>query len=259
MVRIGLLDANEPYRVNPPAIVPDDERNRKKGFIYTVLAPTVKEELEWMMDAGNPIKFRGLYKYFVPKKYLLSLYNSGNKVIFPDDKNQITELFKPVGNLSNVDGITSYLIDSSARPLRGLNVLAEINFITEQVFQNPKDKRLTSMKVRDWMEKLQAYLGKITPGEGNVLGNYTEHYMIIPIGLWFQMEELRSPELLGKMFFQILKHRIKLLVLSGFTRRHPGRLFPAETAEIQQNHPNQTPHRHSPARLFLLPFSCSIF
>lgn len=199
MVRIGLLDANEPYRVNPPAIVPDDERNRKKGFIYTVLAPTVKEELEWMMDAGNPIKFRGLYKYFVPKKYLLSLYSSGNMVIFPDDKNQITELFKPVGNLSNVDGITSYLIDSSARPLRGLNVLAEINFITEQVFQNPKDKRLTSMKVRDWMEKLQAYLGKITPGEGNVLGNYTEHYMIIPIGLWFQMEELRSPELLFKV------------------------------------------------------------
>ena len=198
MVRIGLLDTNEAYRVNPPAIAPDNDKNRKKGFIYTVLAPTIRAEMDWMRKSGNTVKFRGLYKYFVPKKYLMTLYGLGNRIIQPDDENQITSLFKAEGNLSNVDGITSYLMESIARPLRGLNVLAEVNFITEQVFENPKDKRLNSVKVREWVSQLQKYLPKVSVGPGNVLGDYTDQCMFIPMDLWFQTEEFRNPEPLFK-------------------------------------------------------------
>ena len=200
MVKIDMLGYFEPYRVTPPAIIPDIDSNRKKFCTYSVIAPTVSDGISWMSDNPDKVKFRGLYKYFVPKKWLMQLYGFGNKPIIPDGENEITNVLSDklkTGNLLNVDGVTSYLVNSTSRPLRDMNVLVEANFIAEQIFNNPKDRRVNAIKVKDWIVKLTDYYDKAFNAPG-FLGKYTKHLTIIPISLWFNTDELMNVEVIFK-------------------------------------------------------------
>ena len=197
MVKLQYLDSFLVYRTNPPVIMNEVPANRKKGMIYRVWAPTIEQGIQFIGET-DVLRFKNLYKYFIPKRWQGTLYGQGNKIIKLDEEDTIQDIltkYKGRTNLHNVDGVTSYLPNSSSRPLKSMNVLVEQNYIFEMVLNNPKDRRLITVKGPDVLKALEReYQYTSRGGSGNIVGAYSDEITIIPMNLWFTKAELQSPE-----------------------------------------------------------------
>ena len=197
MVKLQYLDSFLVYRTNPPVIMNEVPANRKKGMIYRVWAPTIEQGIQFIGET-NVLRFKNLYKYFIPKRWQGTLYGQGNKIIKLDEEGAIQDTltkYKGRTNLHNVDGVTSYLPNSSSRPLKTMNVLVEQNYIFEMILNNPKDRRLITVKGPDVLKALEReYQYTSRGGSGNIVGAYSDEITILPMDLWFTKTELQSPE-----------------------------------------------------------------
>lgn len=201
MIKVNYLSTFEVYRVTPPIIMPELDNNRKKNCAFMVLAPTVKDEFEFLSKKQS-ITFRNLYKYFVPKRFQLTLYGQGDKIIKLNEDGDISALLDAhakKGAFSKIDTITSYIETYSGRPLRDMNVLVEANHIFETIMGNPRDKRHMAARVADVFKHLaDLYQKTIKVGNQSYLGNYTNSTIVIPTAMWFDRDEFSNPELLFK-------------------------------------------------------------
>ena len=148
MVKMTLLKTQIPYRVQPPMIAPETYQNPKKGQAYVLLTPSVQDTIRFMSTTTS-IKFRNLYKYYIDKKWTVSIYRQGRQIIKPDETGEITDLLNKNkrGNLSKVDGVTSFLPTNKSNVLKDLNVLVEVGYVAEKIIANPQDRRLISYRV----------------------------------------------------------------------------------------------------------------
>ena len=202
MIKAQLLKPFEPYRTRPPVIMPEQPRNQKKGSLYSVLAPSIDAELSFL-SSDSGLKFRYLSKYFIPKRWQVSLYGQGNKIFKLNADGEITEKITAAKNgatqLKQIDGVTSYLPVSSSRPMRNLNVLYEINYITETMLGNPKDRRLMAVKAKDIISQLEtAFQSTELGNKNNCLGEYPNRIFLIPISLWINPNDLANPDAVMK-------------------------------------------------------------
>ena len=106
MVRIDLLDPFETFRTRPPIIMPETEGARKKNEAFMVLAPSIEKEFSYLSEIDY-VKFRYLMKYFIDKKWDITLYGQGHKVINLNADGEITKLLDAhqSGNLKNITEI----------------------------------------------------------------------------------------------------------------------------------------------------------
>lgn len=195
MVKMIYLDAFEMYRTNPPIIAPEN-KNRKKGVIYHVWAPTIEDGFKYLSTNQN-LKFLNLYRYFIPKRWQVTLYGKGNQIFKFDQDGEITALLQKYSNssnLKNINGVTSYLPTVTARPLKGMNVLAEQNYVFESVLNNEKDRRALGVKARDVMKALEKEYAQYAIGNSILGQEYTQEIIFIPIELWFDDSVFTTPE-----------------------------------------------------------------
>ena len=68
MVRLTYLDPYVVYRVKPPVIMPESEKNRKKGQAYMVLAPSIEDEFNYLAK-DSMMRYRFVTNYFVEKAF----------------------------------------------------------------------------------------------------------------------------------------------------------------------------------------------
>ena len=197
MVKMTLLKTQIPYRVQPPMIAPETYQNPKKGQAYVLLTPSVQDTIRFMSTTTS-IKFRNLYKYYIDKKWTVSLYRQGRQIIKPDETGEITDLLNKNkrGNLSKVDGVTSFLPTNKSNVLKDLNVLVEVGYVAEKIISNPQDTRLISYRVDQYTSEIKQRLVDI-PGLSRSKMRYTKN-VIIPMDLWFTEEEYKSPAKLIK-------------------------------------------------------------
>ena len=200
MVKLTLLDDNAPYRVVPPLIAPETANNVKKGQAFIILAPSVQAELDYLSKSSCPIKFRHLYKYFIDKKFQLTIYGKGRQIIDPNADGYYTDLLNKYkkGNLAKIDGVTSYLRTNKQRPLKDFNVLYEVNHLYDLIVNNEKDRRLVAYKAIDYTKALTELI-EIGFGKDSILTNTKYNAdIIIPMNLWFTQEMFTSPATITK-------------------------------------------------------------
>ena len=197
MVKMTLLKTQIPYRVQPPMIAPETYQNPKKGQAYVLLTPSVQDTIRFMSTTTS-IKFRNLYKYYIDKKWTVSIYRQGRQIIKPDETGEITDLLNKNkrGNLSKVDGVTSFLPTNKSNVLKDLNVLVEVGYVAEEIISNPQDTRLISYRVDQYTGEIKQRLVDI-PGLSRSKMRYMKN-VIIPMDLWFTEEEYKSPAKLIK-------------------------------------------------------------
>ena len=191
MVKLDYLDPFITFRTRPPMIAPENSKNRKKNQAYIVIAPSMESELSYLSSTTD-LKFRNLTKFFIDKKIELTLYRSGGrKIIKPTEDGTVDELLAKYkkGNLSRITGVTSYLANSKAKPLRDLNVLVEMSYLTDMYLNNKNDTRLMKMRIKDWANEFRrVYESAIPTG---YLGNYKVS-VFIPLELWLSPSDLSS-------------------------------------------------------------------
>lgn len=188
MVKLGYLEAGDTYKTKPPIIAPESKDNRKKNQAYMMIAPNIETELRFL-SSTKVFRFRDLYKYYIDKKWDHTLYGQGHKVINMNADGEITALVEQYkhGNLAQVDGVTSYLPNVKTNTLKNLNVLVEMNHVTDFIMNNPKDRRLISLKVKECFNEYYRiiYSAINTLGYGNVS-------VFIPVELWWSESDLRN-------------------------------------------------------------------
>lgn len=212
MVKMTLLKTQIPYRVQPPMIAPETYQNPKKGQAYVLLTPSVQDTIRFMSTATN-IKFRNLYKYYIDKKWTVSLYRQGRQIIKPDETGEITDLLNKNrrGNLSKVDGVTSFLPTNKSNVLKDLNVLIEVGYVADKIIANPQDTRLISYRVDQYTSEIKQRLVDI-PGLSRSKMKYTKN-VIIPMDLWFTEEEYKSP---AKLIKSVTKNPMARFLQNAF-------------------------------------------
>lgn len=199
MVKLGYLEPFEIYRTNPPMIMPE-LAVRKKGMVYFVWAPTIKQEIDYLAHNSSMISFKNLYKYFIPKRWQGTIYGQGNRILKFDEDGEISSLIKVAHskpNFKNVSEVTSYLPTVTVRPMKGLNVLVEQNYFFEQILNNERDRRIFGNKAADVMkymiQDIEDHYDLSNPD--NLLGKeYKDSCILIPMNLWFTEQELQTPE-----------------------------------------------------------------
>lgn len=211
MVRAEFLDPFVIYKARPPVIMPESESNRKKLQAYIVLAPTIEEELKFL-STDTVLRFRYLTKYFVEKRWQVSLHGAGNRLIKPNENGELDAMLNKykAGNLANIDGVTSFLPTQSGDILKGFNVLLEVNHVTEAILGNPKDKRLVREKVKPWTDELVRAISN------EYIGKYIKT-IVIPMHLWFTPSEFTnaanvvkpiSKNAMGAFLYQLTKPEV---------------------------------------------------
>lgn len=213
MVKMTLLKTQIPYRVQPPMIAPETYQNPKKDQAYVLLTPSVQDTIQYMSNSKN-IKFRNLYKYYIDKKWIISLYRQGRQIIKPDETGEITELLNANkrGNLSRVDGITSFLPTNKSNVLKDLNVLVEVGHIAEYILSNPKDTRLVAYRVDQYTSEIKQRLIDI-PELSRSKMKYHKN-VIIPTDLWFTEDEYKSP---AKLIKSVTKNPMAKFLQNAFS------------------------------------------
>lgn len=166
--------------------MPESIKNRKKGQAYIVLAPTIEEELQFL-STDTILRFRYLTKYFVEKKWIVTLFGSGKTIINPNGNGELDTLLNKykTGDLANLEGVTSFVSTYPKDILKGFNVLLEVNHVTEAILNNPKDKRLVRDKVLPWKTELLRAISN------DYIGNY-QKTIVIPMNLWFTPAEFTN-------------------------------------------------------------------
>lgn len=212
MVKMTLLKTQIPYRVQPPMIAPETYQNPKKGQAYVLLTPSVQDTIRFMSTTTS-IKFRNLYKYYIDKKWTVSIYRQGRQIIKPDETGEITDLLNKNkrGNLSKVDGVTSFLPTNKSNVLKDLNVLVEVGYVAEKIIANPQDSRLISYRVDQYTSEIKQRLIDI-PGLSRSKMRYTKN-VIIPMDLWFTEEEYKSP---AKLIKSVTKNPMARFLQNAF-------------------------------------------
>lgn len=212
MVKMTLLKTQIPYRVQPPMIAPETYQNPKKGQAYVLLTPSVQDTIQFMSTTTS-IKFRNLYKYYIDKKWTVSLYRQGRQIIKPDEIGEITDLLNKNkrGNLSKVDGVTSFLPTNKSNVLKDLNVLVEVGYVAEKIIANPQDTRLISYRVDQYTSEIKQRLMDI-PGLSRSKMRYTKN-VIVPMDLWFTEEEYKSP---AKLIKSVTKNPMARFLQNAF-------------------------------------------
>lgn len=212
MVKMTLLKTQIPYRVQPPMIAPETYQNPKKGQAYVLLTPSVQDTIRFMTTTTS-IKFRNLYKYYIDKKWTVSIYRQGRQIIKPDETGEITDLLNKNkrGNLSKVDGVTSFLPTNKSNVLKDLNVLVEVGYVAEKIIANPQDSRLISYRVDQYTGEIKQRLIDI-PGLSRSKMRYTKN-VIIPMDLWFTEEEYKSP---AKLIKSVTKNPMARFLQNAF-------------------------------------------
>lgn len=199
MVRLNFLDPFETYRTKPPMIMPEIKNSRKKYEAYMVIAPSIEEELQFLSQNQN-LKFNNLYKYYIDKRWDITVYGQGRKVYKINEDGTITAMLERYtkGNLSKIDGVTSFLSSNKARVLKDLNVLIETGHITQTIVTNPKDRRLMSYRAKQCIEEYyRLYNAAQAESPTNYLGKYKVE-IIIPMDLWVSAADMKNPVLLFK-------------------------------------------------------------
>lgn len=190
--------------------MPESANNRKKGVLYSVFAPTVKGELAFL-NSTKTLYFRHLYKYFLEKSTSCKLYGAGLKKYINNKDGEITELLdknKNVGkNLSNIDGVTTFLPTNRSDTLKNFNVLYEINHMTDMILSNDHDKRIVSMKVKDLLNSIKAVTDRASLYKKG-FADYSEKVLIIPVNLWLTGDEYTSTTIYSKTSKNILGQMI---------------------------------------------------
>lgn len=190
MVKLDCLEPFDIYKVKPPMLAPESAKDRKSNQSYMVIAPSVEEELSWLSQT-QLLKFRHLYKYFIDKRWDHLIYGAGRQVIKINAEGEVTGLLNKYtkGNLSKIDGVTSYLPNATPRPLRNRNVLVEANYCSSIIMNNPKDKRLVTYKTNEMMADYIRIAHSAT--HDGYLGNYTLS-VIVPMNLWWTESDLKQ-------------------------------------------------------------------
>jgi len=180
------------YQTKPPVIMPETQGDRKKDQAYVVIAPTIEQELQFL-STNKVLSFRYLSKYFVEKRWDTKLYGAGRVITLPNKDGELSNLLGRyhTGNLKDLDEVTSFLPTNKTDLLKRLNVLVEVNHVTNGVLTNPKDNRILRMKVQDLIKELSRVI------EIDYLGPY-QRTIIIPMELWFDAEEYNAPANLMK-------------------------------------------------------------
>ena len=190
MIKLQALEPFITYKTRPPVIMPENQKNRKKNVGFMVLASSVEAGLKWI-DRNPNLLFRNLYRYFIDKKYSLTLRGMGLQVFKPDADGAITQLLtdNKTKNLRNIDEVTSYISNTKIRPLKDFNVLVECNYSAEKILNNPKDTRLMSVKTREIInEYTRVYNSAVSGSTTNYLGNYDMN-VIVPMDLLFSLDD----------------------------------------------------------------------
>ena len=190
MIKLQALEPFIPYKTRPPVIMPENQKNRKKNMAFMVLAPSVEAGLTWL-DTNPTLLFRNLTRYFIDKKYSLTLKGMGLQVLKPDSDGEITQLLNDhkTKNLRNIDAVTSYMSNTKIRPLKDFNLLVEANYSTEKILGNQKDTRLMAVRTREIIsEYTRIYQSAEAGSPTNYLGNYEVH-VIIPMDLLFSVSD----------------------------------------------------------------------
>ena len=180
-------------------IMPEIKNSRKKYEAYMVIAPSIEEELQFLSQNQN-LKFNNLYKYYIDKRWDVTVYGQGRKVYKINEDGTITAMLERYtkGNLSKIDGITSFLPSNKARVLKVLNVLIETGHITQTIVTNPKDRRLMSYRAKQCIEEYyRLYNAAQAESPTNYLGKYKVEIMI-PMDLWISAADMKNPALLFK-------------------------------------------------------------
>lgn len=210
MVKIDLLEPFDTYKTTPPIIMPEHSSARKKYNAFMVIAPSIEAEFNYL--ASNTIlKFRNLYKYFIDKKWTANLYSQGQRIIKPNEDGDVTALLNKYrrGNLKQVDEVTSYLPTQKQQILKDLNVLVEVNYVNDPILHNPKDRRLTYMRIPQWIQELKRIYAATTDG---YIGGYNTT-VIIPMDLWFTLDDYKNPALLWKaQSTNLMGHFLRMLI-----------------------------------------------
>lgn len=214
MVKLNYLEPFIFYRSKTVMMMPEANDNRKKGALYTILAPDVDSGLKYISTSKN-VYFRNLYKYFVEKTATFKIKNVSKSTFYTNKENEITDILdkyrKKTGNLKNIEGVTSYLPTNKSDVLKNFNVLFEMNHLIDKVIHNPKDNRVTYMVVKDMMDAIKHEL-EIASGKTELkLGDYTEKWCLIPLDLWIPLDEIgitktfskASRNLMGNMIHQL--------------------------------------------------------
>lgn len=185
MIRLSVLKPFTFYRTKSPVILPEDIRKPRMNSLYTVLAPDPLSAMAWADESDNPIRFRNLSYYFVPKYFNKKLFGTSALRRDPGEEFKLAEyvqsLNKEGGQFDRVEFVT-YRANAKVNMLRSKNVYYETSYLLKTVLENTHDHRLIARKMEDLIPLLSTHLHGDKALYG--LDKYTTNTIIIPVNLW---------------------------------------------------------------------------
>ena len=200
MVIYSLLKPCVFYRLKTPLIMPENTGNRKKNVLYSVLAPSIEDELNFIAGTKTLV-FRNLYNYFIEKSTMYKLRGSGNKKVVNNKEGDITELLEKAKkhgkNLSKVNGVISFRPTNATNVLKDFNTLYEINHVVDTVINNPKDTRTVNLKMTEFLSAVEDVVKRIDSYKKG-FEEYYDKYLIIPVNLWVESQDYKTTRIYTK-------------------------------------------------------------
>lgn len=228
MIYLSKLKPNQYYSPNTVVKMPERLKTPKKGVLFTVLAPSISAEFEYIAKTDY-IKFSNLWRYVIGKQFRLNIFGHKNMKYVPNENGEITELLSKYnqeqnGNFSKIDTITTLRNTVKTDTIKGFNTLYEINYdFYDLIFKNGSDVRFNDVKIHDYFQCLsEAFL----PIKNNAAwSTFHEKYLIIPLELWGDKSTYRiaKPSRKNSTFIQEFIQFIEssndkfLQVFEGFT------------------------------------------
>ena len=191
MLRLNYLDPYVVYRTRPPVLMPESQGRVRKGQAYIVLAPSIEKEMEYL-SSDHVMTYRYLENYFLEKRWDVTLYGQGHRILKPNEDGDVTALLNRhrYGALRKTQ-MQQFLPTVKTSPLRGFNTLIEVNHVVETILNNPKDRRMLGVKMNAILAEL------IRAINVNYIGDY-EKTLVIPVDRWLKSSDYKTPEQLFK-------------------------------------------------------------
>lgn len=192
MIHYGKLKPFTFYRLTSPLVFPAVP-DKRRGLMFQIVAPSIDDEIRWIKNENgiNPMMANlRLHKYFIEKFTTYKFYRQTQVKITNDPDGELTKtvMSKKIGD---IDGITSYKSGVKPTQLKNLNVLTEINHISERVIANPKDTGTQRIKAANLYAAYAHYLSDAYMDEYFTGATY-RRYVIIPVDLWLKEDEYSS-------------------------------------------------------------------
>lgn len=206
------------YRSNTKITAPYDTSNTLKNSLISVIAPSIKTELEFISE--EHLRFMNLSKIFQEKQTYYKYFNHPiTKVINSDDElslEYIAQNFQNNDNLMSIDGIIRPLDKNKTDLLKRFNVLYETNHVLYNIINNEKDKRMATLLREDVflffdtyyqkkimstdIEKLPTDVPKNNKKEKNIskILDYPIKTIFIPVNKWLDISEYTNPKTFNK-------------------------------------------------------------